>query len=346
MNEERFYELTTKFLSREIADEEKNELTIYLQIDQYKAKFENIVENWNNSTRESIRISSDKVFESLLSRIEQEGKREEDKNVFFRPILIKIAASIVFFALLITVYIYIGKSAPVKAPETEWQELVTTAGGKYELLLPDKSRIVVNGQSKIKYPLRFNGSTREVYLEGEAFFEIMPDSTRPFIVYTSNIYTKVLGTKFNICAFPLENCIEISLVEGKVKVINEKNGSENEAILLKPMQKLRYDPIASLSSIEDFDLQETTGWKDNNLKFTDVKFSAVLTKLERAFGIKFELSDKSYNDFKITGNFQQATYNTICEALKRLTKLQYKVIKENNEVKRIVFYKINESKNK
>jgi transmembrane sensor len=344
MNEERFYELTSKFLAREISEEEKNELSILLQIDKYKVEFENLVAGWNGSTREHKDFNTDKALNDLTDKIKEKdpsfgrGIIIKRRKIFYKPFLLRIAASILFFALILTAYHYFSRPEIKKAAVTEWRELITASGEKYELILPDKSKIVINGQSKIKYPLYFNEKKREVYLAGEAFFEISHDSLKPFIVVTGNISTVVLGTRFNVSAFPQDNNVEVSLVEGSVKVIKEKSNPDNEAIMLKPMQKLSYDVSTSISTVENFDLQATIGWKDNILKFNDTNLKDVLIKLERAFGIKFELADKSYNNFKITGNFQKATYNTICEALKRLTKLQYKIIKENNEVKKIIFY--------
>jgi transmembrane sensor len=344
MNDERFYELTEKFLARDISEEEKNELSIILLIDKYKSQFESIASGWNDSSRDNADFDDDRAFSTLTKKLNAADKSflwsdlvNTNKKRLFKSPLLKIAASIAFLAVLAAAYFYLNNSRKEIPVEQNWQELNTAAGERYELILPDKSKIVVNGCSRVTYPLRFRDNKREVYINGEAYFEISKDSSKPFLVHADNITTKVLGTKFNVSTFTDKN-IEVALVEGSVKIINEAAGVNNEAILLKPMQIMRYDAANNLSSIEVFDMQETIGWKDNILKFTNTALKEVLVKLERAFGIKFELADKSYNSLKITGNFQKATYAVICESLKKLTNLQYKIVKENNEVKKIIFY--------
>jgi len=351
MNEERFIELVTKFLSKEISEEEKNELSILLQIDKYKEAFEKIASSWNEGKRDYLHLNPENALKGLTAKLSSaepsfqwKGNLEIKRKNNSRFILLKIAASVAFIALLLTFYYMYAYRWNEKKENIPWEQLATGGGEKYELFLPDKSKIILNGQSKISYPSRFLGNKREVILEGEAYFEINRDTLKPFVVYTLDISTNVLGTKFNICAFPQDNQIEVSLVEGSVKINNTKISPNIEAILLRPGQKLKYNSQTGVSDIELFDLQEETGWKDNILKFNDTNLKDVLTKLERAFGIKFELSDKSYNNYKITGNFQKATYITVCEALKRLTKLNYKLIKENNNIGKIVFYKNQNSK--
>jgi len=344
MNEERFYVLTEKFLAGDISEEGKNELSIFLQIDKYKSLFESAASGWNESRRDDEGFDDERAFNTLTKKLTAadqsfswNGSISNYKTKLFKPAILKIAAVIAFFSLITAVYFYLNNEKKNTPLEQDWQELITSTGEKYELILPDKSKIVVNGGSKVKYPLHFKENKREIYLEGEAYFEVNKDSARPFLAHVDKITTQVLGTKFNISTFTGKN-IEVALIEGAVKVTNEKTNEDNEAILLKPMQKLKYDAVANTLSIESFDLQETIGWKDNILKFTDAHFKDVLIKLERAFGIKFELADKSYNNFKITGNFQKATYAVICESLKRLTGMKYKIEKENNEVKKITFY--------
>jgi transmembrane sensor len=346
MNEQRFWDLVTKLLSNEITEQEKNELSIILQIDQYKKQFEKIVGNWNNQKRENLKFDSANGLETLTQRLKERDrsffwgdKVKTNKNLFINPYLLKVAASIIFFMLIATAVLYYGNLFKKPKAEIAWNEKETVLGQKYILELGDHSIVTLNAQSKIKYPTVFGKDSRDIYLEGEAFFNVSHDSTKPFIVHAGNISTTVLGTRFNVNAFSAEKNIEVSLVEGSVKISKVKNESLEDIVILSPKQQIVFNKQAEVGKVEQFDIQETTGWKDNILIFKKELFSSVLVKLERQYGVKFELMDKSLGSKKITANFQNASLWTVTEALKKLTGLQYKTIKENNETKKIIFYK-------
>lgn len=346
MNDERFFDLVTKFLSNEITEKEKNELTIILQIEHYKKTFEAIVEKWNNQNRDGVKFSLDEGMENLTKKLSARDKSfywgdkvKPNRNMLSNPYLLKIAASIVFILVVASAAIYFSGLFKQKTNEITWNEKTTVFGQKYILELGDHSVITLNADSKIKYPVAFGKDSREIYLEGEAYFNVSHDKTKPFIVHTGNISTTVLGTQFNVNAFPNEKKISVSLVEGEVKVSKEKNGTEEGIVVLKPKQQLQYNKENEISSFEEFDIQKEIGWKDNILKFSNESLGSVFKKLQRAYGVKFQLADKSYENIKITTKFNNSSLWTVSEVIKKLTGLNYRTIKENNETKKIIFYK-------
>lgn len=250
-----------------------------------------------------------------------------------------IAASIAFLMLLSTATLYYFGAFNVKKTETIWNENTTEMGQKFSLSLPDGTNIILNGDGKIKFPQKFDQSTRDIYLEGEAYFEVAHDSSKPFIVHTGNISTIVMGTKFNISAFSNEKEIAVSLVEGKVKVANDDPHNIKGSIVLEPNQRLVFDKEKEENKIENFDVQKTTGWKENILIFDKEPLSKIFPVLERAYGVKYELADKSSSSLQITANFNKASLWTVNESIKKLTDLQYKLEKENNKIKKVIFYK-------
>jgi ferric-dicitrate binding protein FerR (iron transport regulator) len=176
-------------------------------------------------------------------------------------------------------------------------------------------------------------------LDGEAYFEVQRDSSRPFIVHTGKLSTIVLGTKFNVNASHNEKTIEVSLVEGKVKVTSGEQSNKKDMVILKPDQQLIFDKTTAIGIVNQFDQLKVTGWKDNILKFDDEPLAIVFKELEKMYGIKFEIAKQSYSNIKITANFKNESYLTIVEAIKKLTRLEYKIIKETNEPPKIVFDK-------
>lgn len=346
MNDERFLELTTKFLSREITEPEKNELSIILQIEQYKQQFETMVRNWESRNRNYLKFDLKDGLEKFTQRLAERNnsfywgdKVKAKKSFLFNPVFLKAAASIVFMIMIAGGALYLGGFFNSQSVETVWEEKTTVAGQKFILELSDHSVITLNSESKIKYPASFGKDSRDIYLEGEAYFNVSHNKTKPFIVHTGNISTTVLGTQFNVNAFPDENKIFVSLVEGEVKVSKEKDGTVEGLVVLKPRQQLQYNKESEISSFEEFDEQKAVGWKDNILIFSNEPLENVLAKLQRAYGVNFLLENKSYGKIKITTRFENSSLWTISEVIKKLTGLNYRTIKENNETKKIVFYK-------
>jgi transmembrane sensor len=131
--------------------------------------------------------------------------------------------------------------------------------------------------------------------------------------------------------------ISISLIEGTVKVSRNESNQERPIVILHPDQQLVYNTEANASTVEQFDKDKTIGWKNNILKFDNEAFEEVLTRLEREYGISFELKADSYKDFKVTANFKNESSQTVTEVLQKLTGLGVNTIKDNNEVKKIIF---------
>lgn len=348
MSEERFLELTTKYLSNEASNEERASFYNYLEKDEYYNLFTHLKDEWEKAGM--LPVEPEFNIESGIEKLAQKIQRAEPSFLFahkknparkkflFNTTLLKYAASIAFLLVLVTGAIYLSGIFKQKPVVITWNEKQTAIGEKYITTLLDGTTITLNADSKLKYPIRFTNGTRDIYLEGEAYFEVQRDSSKPFIVHSGNLSTTVLGTKFNVSAFPNEKNIAVSLVEGSVKVAKEIAGTVENIVMLQPDQQLVYNKEKEIGTVGQFDLQDATGWKDNKLIFRKELFANVLVKLERAYGVKFELQDKSFSNQKITANFHNESLWTVSEALKKLTGLQYKIIKENNETKKIVFF--------
>ncbi|MGA8263343.1 MAG: FecR domain-containing protein, partial [Ignavibacteriaceae bacterium] len=181
--------------------------------------------------------------------------------------------------------------------------------------------------------------SREVYLAGEAYFEIHHNISRNFIVHTGNLTTTDLGTKFDVSAYPENKTIAVSLLEGKVKVSRNEKGKVGRIAILKPKEQLVYDKENNVSSFNVFDFLEVVGWKDSVYKFVNEPLRKVLPQLERAFGVKFRLTDQSVLAQKITIKFERNSLQTVINVIKSLTGLDYKILKKNNNIKEIVFFR-------
>ncbi|MEK6552667.1 MAG: FecR domain-containing protein, partial [Bacteroidota bacterium] len=251
MSEERFLELAAKYLSQEASNEERASFYNYLEKDEYYNLFTHLKNEWEKAG--TLPVETEFNIESGIEKLTQKIKKAEPSFSFvhkknrtqsrflFNPTLLKYAASIAFFLVLVTGTLYISGVFNQKPAVISWNEKQTVMGEKYFATLSDGTIITLNADSKLKYPARFTNGTREIYLEGEAFFEVKQDTSRPFIVHSGNISTTVLGTKFNVSAFPNEKNIAVSLVEGSVKVSKEESGTIENIVLLQPDQQLVYN---------------------------------------------------------------------------------------------------------
>lgn len=294
--------------------------------------------DWNDSTMGSLNDTGERIFARVMNNISS-GKRTNLYSLANSKTLLKIAASIVLLVGTFSLFLYINGGFNSSTSNITWNEKVTNIGEKSILTFLDGTKVTLNAGSKIKYPTNSDRELREIYLEGEAYFEVAKDPHRPFLVHTQNITTTVLGTSFNVQAFPDENEIMISLVEGNVKVSRTNKNITEDIVQLKPEQQLIYLKKNDISRVENFDYQESAGWKDNIIKFNDEPLLKAFVKLERFYGVKFELDNQSKANLKITANFKDDSFKTVAEVIKKLTGLKYKTITEkNNVIKRIVFY--------
>lgn len=179
----------------------------------------------------------------------------------------------------------------------EYNELSTPKGRSFSIVLNDGSRIWLNAQSKIKYPVRFGKSERRIQIAGEAFFDVKHDPQRPFIVETTDYSVKVLGTKFNVNAYDQEESSATTLISGSV-LIPMKTGIEN---VLTPGDQLKYSRSDKSISIQKVDIELYTSWIDNNLRIEQMSLEEIFKILMRRYNINVYYSDDISKSEKFSG---------------------------------------------
>ena len=330
MNSRKFSDLIEKYKKGECSQREKELLENYLE------SFQNNPGKWNENEMGNQKITEEKIYSAIMRSIDEE-KNYPFTQIFFSPLLLKRAAVIIFFLILVSGILYVTGILAQRTSSVAWNEKVTLSGEKSIITLPDGSIVTLNADSKLKYPDQFNNTSREIYLYGEAYFEVHHNIQQPFIVHSENLTTTVLGTKFDVSAYRENKTISVSLLAGKVKVSSGEKGKVNE-VVLKPKEQLLYDKEKNESSFTLFDSLEAVGWKDNIYKFENEPLGEVLLQLERAFGVKFKLDAQSVLKQKITIKFEKNSLQTVIDVIKSLTGLKYKINKENNDKKEVLFF--------
>ncbi len=345
MNKNKFIELATKYLSNEATYEEKEELNELLKDEKYNEMFVWISNNWQNLGLQNNvhNFNVERGLHKLTRKIkiyEPDFKWDENKpsKFTYKKSLLKIAASVAFFIFFsVLAYYQFNTVNKNNLDNITLSTKSTLSGQKSIVTLFDGTKVILNSDSKLKYPPKFGNFSREVYLEGEAYFEVAHNSKKPFIVHSGKLSTKVLGTKFNITAFPNEAEIKVSLVEGKVVVLKENSPKEVENINLLPHQQYTYNNKTKSGKVKRFNILKETGWKDNQYVFDDESLNKALIKLSRAFGVEFKLDIPEKEKYKIKANFNNESFWTIVETIKYATKLKYKIVSKDNEVEKVIF---------
>lgn len=344
MDNNNFIKLVAKYLSKEATTKEVEDLNFYLRDKEYKEIFETISAEWENKPKNKIDYDVERGVKNLFAKIEKyepvykKNTLSKRRKSLFKEYLFKAAASIAFVSL-ITYTALVIFNFNNSGSEVVYIEKITEAGQKAIITLIDGTKITLNAESRLKYPVKYEEDKRLIELSGEAYFEVAKDKARPFTVISGNITTTALGTKFNVKAFPVEKKITVALVEGKVKVENKLNAGRDTGIILNEKERMHYDKNNKDILLDRFNPQEVIGWKDNVLMFKNRTLKEVITVVQRAYGVKIELVDTSLNNIKINANFENESFWTIIKALKAFTKLEYKTVDNNNKLEKVIFYR-------
>lgn len=173
----------------------------------------------------------------------------------------------------------------------------TPKGGKYQVRLPDGSKVWLNSASTLRYPTTFAGHERKVHLKGEAYFEIAPNKKKPFRVESNNQIVEVLGTHFNINSYDDEDYVKTTLLEGSVKVILNSNANTiANTRLLKPGEQSLTNSSRSGIRIENADTEKAIAWKNGYFKFKNTPIREIMREVERWYDVELVYEGKIPTD--------------------------------------------------
>lgn len=226
----------------------------------------------------------------------------------------------------------IDLSKESKTDEIKMNEVVTPFGKKSQLILEDGTRVWLNAGSRMAFPTRFNDKNREIYLDGEAYFEVTHNSEKPFLVNAGEIALKVLGTRFDLSAYSSDKEIVTVLLEGSVALKdNSSFGLSRNDVILEPGQKASFTRSNKVISIEEeSDTEFFIAWTQGWFLFSKENLDIVFNKLERYYNVKF-IYDKSFlsNDL-ISGKLDlKDSIEEVLINLSELSKLTYRIENEN-----------------
>ena len=269
----------------------------------------------------------------LLEKTWQRIARRGQRPVLSRPRMYwRMAAAVLLLAAATASVLYIvnGSSREGIGAGTD-QQLSSATGQIIIKLLPDGTKVWLNTRSTIRYAETFSGlAEREVWLEGEAYFDVAEDKQHPFIVHAPGIQVRVLGTAFNVKSYTGDATVETTLVRGKVSL--ETTGDRAKKIELEPNQQAVFSRASDDLALLNVETGRYTSWISGSLVFEESPVEDVIKALERWYGVTIHLQDQNNLQCRLTARIDKESLTETLELLRSTTGIAYTVQGDHIEI--------------
>lgn len=279
---------------------------------------------------EQVKPGSEELFvdhniasEKMMAEIRRNIYRKRIRRIVFR-----VAAVLIPFVLIIGLFFQLNRQVDLFS-SSDYAEVYVPRGERLQMMFQDGTRVYVNSDSRLRYPKKFALSSREVYLEGEAYFVVSKNPHRPFIVNLNGPSVHVLGTSFDIQAYPDTENVTVCLDEGRVDLAL----SSEKKYSLKPGEKLVYNRESNRCTISrDGDTQFSSLWKTNVIAFKDTPVKEVMKVLGRWYNVDFKVNDKAAWNVYITLTSENTLLEKVLYDLEKITPLRFKYDEANKQI--------------
>lgn len=287
----------------------------------------------------------EKLFRHLSSEISTTSIDPSELKVLFYNIWVKIVRkklrektiviSFKFAAVLIiglVIGTLINKFEQSTIPEPVYYSTVAPIGSVSELILPDSTVIYLNAGSKIKYSIDGKNGAREVFLDGEAWFDVKKNNEKHFIVHTSFYTINVTGTQFNVKAYESDNIIATTLEEGQIIIQSTESLGLAEDISIKPGEQAIFNKESKKLTIENVNTKLITSWKDNKLVLVNMSLQELVILLERKYGVEIEIKNTELLNLHFDGTIKNESIIELLDIIQYALPINYKIIGQKIEI--------------
>jgi transmembrane sensor len=280
-----------------------------------KSVFDNLKNIWDQT--EQVRPNTEvqqteAAWQKVKARIQKPQEIKPTKRSL-SYILTRAAAAAIIIIGMVTFYIV---NTNTQKGTLQMVEISTKKGEKRQLALADGTTVWLNAETTIRYPEKFDGNTREVFVDGEAYFKVQHNAQKPFRVHTGDLTTQVLGTSFNVLAYPESETITVALDEGKVAL-----DFENQHMELQPGYKARFTKkehtLAKTEIISKHNL-----WRNNILDFNNITLADAAQTIERWFGKKVIINGTQIQNCRLTTSFSNPKLDEVLEIITSVLALE------------------------
>lgn len=361
------------YYTNRLTQVQAEELVTWLSQDAENIKhFREVGTIWYASSQMAGKESdTSKGWTTLLDKINENGIRPMPKHELRIKIsfLYRVAAAVILIAVLGIGSFYIFRFPKTKS-EVAYFEALAPKGSRSFITLSDSSTVWLNSGTKLRYPSNFGKESRDLFLEGEAYFVVMKNPAMPFRVMTSDVLITAIGTAFNVKAYNDEGVIETTLERGEVRIDeldDSKTKEESAPVYLKPNQKAVFvksnkslsvnntvqksplplnEPISKtktnpLRIDSNVDTKLTTSWKDSRWIFKSEKLIKLAPILERRYDITVTFRDTVLRSYKFTGTLKEESLEQVLNAICLAAPIRYEIMHN-----KVLFFEDSGQKNK
>ncbi|MFD1768785.1 FecR family protein [Sphingobacterium suaedae] len=349
----RLWVLIGKKLSGEITALELDELTQLLNNDFAEFPLQELEDMWKQPVSSGERADHNVAAERSWRRLEgtldkdQDDSKQPDRRVvswFKRPFWLSSAAVVLVLAGIL----FHADLFDLTPPKNN--QITAPDRGTSKVILPDGTSVWLNAKSHLTYKSDFGKKIREVKLQGEAYFDVAEDAQHPFIVRTSTINLKVLGTAFNVRSYPDERVTEAALVRGKVRISLLDN--EDKEIVLKPSEKLTVNnaivrdgkksaglndpPLMTVTYVQKApqdSLPYEALWLENTLAFNNENFEQIAKRMSAWYNVTMSIRNPNLKSVKMSGKFKDESVESALKALQLVADFDYQIEGRHIEIR-------------
>jgi len=319
-------ELIAKSFTSKLSEEE------IIQIDSWKSECKENLDEYNDY-KDLWEKSKTLYFKSSINSEEALAKTRRNAGINNLQIkwrtYVMQAAAVLILSVFGTVVFnqFVSHKTIVENESTVYQHVKAAFGTQSKVELSDGTIVYINSGSELSFPNSFSDkNNRKVKLSGEAYFTVAKNKEKPFIVETNKLQVKVLGTSFNVDAYPDNSDVIIALVEGQIAIqhLNEKD--QKNIAVMKPNQIATYNiNSANLCLTSENDLSKYIDWKEGKIVFSNDPINIVMKKLENWYNVEIELANKKLEKYRFTGTFINEPIENILSILSMTSNMKYKI---------------------
>jgi len=323
-------ELALRYLEGKCSAEEVVEVERLLHRPENQIVFEQIMsEHWLEASRDSTEATSmDHVLEQLHIRIAatQVDRHRPQRSPYWQSgsfSWYKIAA-VILVGVVASATLFYFNGVRHDASRTSQAQTLSAVAEVRQFTLPDGTKVWLNAGSTVSYDGAFSLANRDVYLSGEAFFDVTHNPKLPLIVHALDLEVRVLGTAFNVKSYPGDDRVETTLVRGKVLLQSDQK-SDSVQYELIPNERAVYSHTSKNVTLSKVNVHEYTGWTQPPLLFEESPISDVLLALEKRYAVNIHISNSQVMNCRLTAQIRNESLVETLELLKSTTSITYEV---------------------
>ena len=307
-----------------LSPDEKDQLRSWKEASDENARvFAEFEAVWQQTER----LRSMKKYNEQAALVEIRRKINQQQKPRFLQLFKTVAAVLLFPLLFSSIYFFLHNTqSEAVFAEQQWYTLKTGSGMRSEFQLPDGTKVWWNSNTTLRYPVAFSAAVREVFISGEAYFDVAKNQHKPFMVNTGKLTIQVTGTEFMASNYPDDKLTEIVLVEGSVNLCQTDAKVKDKLIRrMQPGDRAILEEGDNKLFIEQVNVAKYVAWKDGRLIFRDDAMTEVVRRLNRWYGVDIQLNEEHLEDYVYTATFEDESLFQVLDLLKISAPIEYTI---------------------